>query len=860
MSHSIVCTPKSGRKLRGFVAVCTALAAMSPALVVPAKALAGSAASVVAWGRNSNAQATVPDSLAGITAVAGGAQHTMARRADGTVVAWGDNSWGQSDVPAGLHDVKAIAAPGFHSVALRADGTVVAWGEGNRNTPPADLRGVIAIAGGRNDNLALRGDGTVVAFPASTLTPPVGLTGVRAIAAGAFHALALRSDGTVVAWGDNTYAQASVPVGLANVMGLAGGGRHSLALKNDGTVVAWGDNSRGQSSVPFGLQSVVAIAAGSDHSLALKADGTVVAWGQNAEGQGSVPAGLAGVTAIAAGDFHNVVVRSPGFLPGVSGFQGVPPARLLDTRPTGVTVDGTFARRGLVGPSTTLDVQIADRAGIPFDGVGAVALNITAVDATAPTFVTLFPAGAPRPETSNLNLRPGQTVANLAVALLGPSGQVSLYNSAGNVHLIIDVLGWFPRGPNYTGVQPARLLDTRPGAQTTDGRFAGLGAVGPGVALNLDVAGRGGLPPTGVGSVVLNVTVVDPNAASFVTAYESGNPVPMTSNLNFVANQTVANLVIVPVSQHSIPGGVQAGRMTLRNEAGTTHLIADVVGWFPPSDSLHSIQPSRLLDTRPNATTIDGRSARGGTLGAGATLDLPVAGRGGVPPLGAGSVVLNVTAVDPTTASFLTVFPTGSQQPESSNVNMPAGRTVANLVIVPLGDNGDISIFNSAGATHLIADVLGWFPGSFPVAVPFPPTVPALLHDVRIGAHATFDRVVFEFENNIPGYRIGYDDLPLLGDFSGEPIPIQGDALIGVTFAPSASYDQTVDPLRVTYTGPSRLTVGLPSVMEVVKSGDFEATLSWGIGVRGHPLFHVFTLTSPPRVVIDIGPDPSGTP
>ena len=49
-------------------------------------------------------------------------------------------------------------------------------------------------------------------------------------------------------------------------------------------------------------------------------------------------------------------------------------------------------------------------------------------------------------------------------------------------------------------------------------------------------------------------------------------------------------------------------------------------------------------------------------------------------------------------------------------------------------------------------------------------------------------------------------------------------------------------------------------MMEVVKSGDFEATLSWGVGVRGHPLFHVFTLTSPPRVVIEIGPNPSGAP
>ena len=72
---------------------------------------------------------------------------------------------------------------------------------------------------------------------------------------------------------------------------------------------------------------------------------TVRSWpgGRMPRPKGRSRAGLAGVTAIAAGDFHNAVVRPTGFLPGVSGFRGVPPARLPDTRPAGVTIDGTFA-------------------------------------------------------------------------------------------------------------------------------------------------------------------------------------------------------------------------------------------------------------------------------------------------------------------------------------------------------------------------------------------------------------------------------------------------------------------------------------------------------------------------------------
>ena len=271
---------------------------------------------VVAWGDNLYGQSSVLAGLDNVSAIAGGAYHSLALKSDGTVAAWGRDNFGQATVPAGLNGVTAIAAGGFHSLALRSDGTVTAWGRDDfgQATIPAGLNGVTAIAAGGFHSLALKSDGTVVAWGENgngQATIPAGLSGVTAIDAGGGHSLALKSDGTVVAWGANFSGQASVPAGLNGVTAIEAGGSHSLALKSDGTVAAWGENFYGQSTVPAGLSGVTAIDAGGSHNLALKSDGTVVAWGYNDFGQSTIPAGLANVFAIAAGGVHNLALVPP---------------------------------------------------------------------------------------------------------------------------------------------------------------------------------------------------------------------------------------------------------------------------------------------------------------------------------------------------------------------------------------------------------------------------------------------------------------------------------------------------------------------------------------------------------------------
>jgi hypothetical protein len=139
-----------------------------------------------------------------------------------------------------------------------------------------------------------------------------------------------------------------------------------------------------------------------------------------------------------------------------------------------------------------------------------------------------------------------------------------------------------------------------------------------------------------------------------------------------------------------------------------THLIADVNGYFPAGTTYQPLDPARLLDTRPAETTIDRQFLGAGLRPAGTVTELTVTGRGGV-PAGAATVVLNVTVTEPTVPGFITVYPCGITRPVASNLNYEVGTTAANAVIVKIGTDGRVCLFNS-NPTQLVADVNGYFP------------------------------------------------------------------------------------------------------------------------------------------------------
>jgi hypothetical protein len=123
---------------------------------------------------------------------------------------------------------------------------------------------------------------------------------------------------------------------------------------------------------------------------------------------------------------------------------------------------------------------------------------------------------------------------------------------------------------------------------------------------------------------------------------------------------------------------------------------------------------------------------------------------------------------------------------------------------------------------------------------------------VRVARQEGFDRVTFEFAGpNVPGYEIGYTERPITEDGSGNEVTVQGDHVVKVRFEPASGVDLTGATMQEIYTGPTVVTGDTSTVNEVVRTGDFEAVLSWAVGLADKVDFRVSTLESPSRVVID---------
>ncbi|MGA2873302.1 MAG: hypothetical protein ABSF27_06930, partial [Candidatus Dormibacteria bacterium] len=137
-------------------------------------------------------------------------------------------------------------------------------------------------------------------------------------------------------------------------------------------------------------------------------------------------------------------------------YVSLSPVRLLDTRADGETL----------GANASLNLQVVGIAEVPATAT-AVAINVTATDTTAPSFLTVYPTGEVLPLSSNLNWGPGDTVANLAIVPVGTGGEVTLYNSNGDVDVVVDLQGYFlpsgDSGGDYVPLTPQRITDTRAG-------------------------------------------------------------------------------------------------------------------------------------------------------------------------------------------------------------------------------------------------------------------------------------------------------------------------------------------------------------------------------------------------------------
>ena len=231
-----------------------------------------------------------------------------------------------------------------------------------------------------------------------------------------------------------------------------------------------------------------------------------------------------------------------------TGLTAQSPTRVLDTR-NGI---------GALGGNATYTLDLS--GSVPANAT-AVVLNLTGTNATAGTFVTAWPYGAARPNTSSLNLTPGIDTPNGITVPLGAGGKIDLYNLAGSVDLVADLAGYYAptASATFSTVIPSRAIDTRTSTPVT------------GAARTVDLSGL--IPPTAT-AVVLNLTATNPSANTFVTAAPHGSPQPNASNLNLVVGQTASNSATVAVSPDA--------KIDLYNAHGTADVIVDVFAYFAP--------------------------------------------------------------------------------------------------------------------------------------------------------------------------------------------------------------------------------------------------------------------------------------
>ncbi|MFN2562200.1 MAG: carboxypeptidase regulatory-like domain-containing protein [Jatrophihabitans sp.] len=377
-------------------------------------------------------------------------------------------------------------------------------------------------------------------------------------------------------------------------------------------------------------------------------------------------------------------------------FVALAPTRVLDTR------TGLGAPRAAVSARAALGVQITGRGGVPSTGVCAVELRIAVRAPSFGGYVTAYAYGTSRPATVNVAFPAGEWTSNAAVVKIGSGGRIDLYNSsAGNVELVADVSGYFRSGtataPGAFQPLPAtRVLDTRTGTG------AAAQAVGPRSTLTAKVTGVGGVPATGVSAVVLTVTVIGQRAGGYLSVYPRGAPRPAASTISFTPSQTIANLVVASV-------GLNGSVAIYNGSSGSTQVVADVAGYYRDGAALDSGMyvprvPFRFYDSR-TLTPANG----GGPLAGRHSRNVALTGSAFLPG-GAQALVLNVSVTAVAAPGYLTVYPSGDSRPVASSLNFAAARNVTGLVVVPLGADGSITVFNgSTGSTQVVVDVVGFY-------------------------------------------------------------------------------------------------------------------------------------------------------
>ena len=366
------------------------------------------------------------------------------------------------------------------------------------------------------------------------------------------------------------------------------------------------------------------------------------------------------------------------------------PCRAVDTRPAnggnGPIPGGTFQNFAISGAGTCGTLTSA----------AAYSMNVSVVPNGPLGYLTVWPAGQPRPLASTLNSLDGRIKANAAIIPAGTNGQISVY-ALNTTNVVVDINGYFAPVSGSTlafyPLPPCRVADTRK-SNFPQGLGPPFLTSGQERAFPILNATTCNIPPTGVAAYSLNFSVVPHGSLFYMTVWPTGQTRPVVSTLNDIPGQIIANAAIVVAGT----GGNVSVYPT-----NDTDLVIDINGYFatagPGGLSLYGVQPCRVIDTRK----VGAGNPFSGTL----SPPVDVVDAGCAASSLAQAYVFNASVVPVGALGYLTLWPDGATQPLVSTLNALDGSISSNMAIVP-STNGKVDAFAS-GITQLILDISSYF-------------------------------------------------------------------------------------------------------------------------------------------------------
>ncbi len=374
--------------------------------------------------------------------------------------------------------------------------------------------------------------------------------------------------------------------------------------------------------------------------------------------------------------------------------NGVPPildGKLTPNQPAEIDVADLFAGSAEEALTTRRPFP-APEAG----EAGGYVFNLTATEGEGRGFASMFPCAAGFDTTSNVNF-PGEadgtrgSAAALVVASPDADGKICVQSNRA-VHIVADFAGWLPEGQGFVQQDPFRLLDLRDGSGAA---AIPAGQLTNGTEVQVQVAGLGGLPETGISAVALNLVGTEADAPGWLAAYSCAAGYDGTSTLNYLEEQSRANFAIVPVDED--------GTFCLQANK-PVFAVADVLGYFSSDSGLASSAIERIVDSR-----IDGRSTTRSIVG---KLQPGVVSRFDANELDLGAdttaLAVNLTSTEGEQPGWLAIYACEDGRNSTSNLNFQTDQSTANAVIVPLPSDGELCV-EANKATHVVIDLIGGF-------------------------------------------------------------------------------------------------------------------------------------------------------